>query len=95
MKNPVNTINIHEAKTHLSRLVEEAAEGKIFIIAKAGRPMVKIVPLTDQERGPGRLGFMEDEISVPDDFDTFGSEGMRLATVDGLLHQYKESVLAF
>ena len=74
LKNPVNTINIHEAKTHLSRLVEEASEGKTFIIAKAGRPMVKIVPLTDREKGPGRLGFMEGEISVPEDFDTIGTE---------------------
>jgi prevent-host-death family protein len=73
-KKPANTVNIHEAKTHLSRLVEEAAEGKTFIIAKAGRPMVKIVPLTDRERDTGRLGFMEDEISVPDDFDTLGSD---------------------
>ena len=38
-------INIHEAKTHLSRLVEEAARGEAFVIAKAGKPMVKVVPL--------------------------------------------------
>ena len=39
------TVNIHEAKTHLSRLVEEAAKGREFVIAKAGKPMVRVVPL--------------------------------------------------
>ena len=39
------TINIHEAKTHLSKLVEQAAQGKEFVIAKAGKPMVRVVPL--------------------------------------------------
>ena len=52
-------INIHEAKTHLSRLVEEAAQGKAFIIAKAGKPMVKVSPLSAEERKGGeKLGFM-------------------------------------
>ena len=41
----ISTINIHEAKTHLSRLVEQAAQGKEFVIAKAGKPMVRVVPL--------------------------------------------------
>lgn len=71
----MQTINIHEAKTHLSRLVEEAAKGKEFIIAKAGKPMVKVSPLTDEEvSSKKRLGFMLGEILVPDDFDTMGSE---------------------
>ena len=39
------TVNIHEAKTHLSRLVEQAAKGQEFVIAKAGRPMVRVVPI--------------------------------------------------
>jgi prevent-host-death family protein len=64
-------INIHEAKTHLSRLVEDAAHGKAFIIAKAGKPMVKVIPYTaEREDSKGRLGFMSGEISVPDDFDS-------------------------
>ncbi|QPC87683.1 type II toxin-antitoxin system prevent-host-death family antitoxin [Mesorhizobium sp. NBSH29] len=71
----MQTINIHEAKTNLSRLVEQAANGEPFVIAKAGRPMVKVVaidqPSADQMQ---RLGFMEGEFSVPDDFDTMGSE---------------------
>jgi len=63
-------VNIHEAKTHLSRLVEDAAHGKSFIIAKAGKPMVKVIPFSAAELGmEQRLGFMADEISVPDDFD--------------------------
>ena len=44
------TINIHEAKTHLSRLVEEASQGKSFIIAKAGKPLVKVSPLSEEEQ---------------------------------------------
>jgi len=64
-------INIHEAKAHLSRLVEAAAQGNAFIIAKAGKPMVKVSPLTVEEYpGVKRLGFMSGEIAVPDDFDT-------------------------
>lgn len=67
----METVNIHEAKTHLSRLVEKAAKGEAFIIAKAGRPMVKVVPLQAEERPkPQRLGFMKGEFKVPDDFDT-------------------------
>jgi len=68
----METINIHEAKTHLSRLVEKAAKGKPFIIAKAGKPMVKVVPLIE-EKPKKRLGFMKGQISVPDDFDTMMS----------------------
>jgi prevent-host-death family protein len=67
----MNIINIHEAKTHLSRLVEEAAKGEPFIIAKAGRPMVQVTAI---EQAPGkttqRIGFMEGQFDVPDDFDT-------------------------
>jgi prevent-host-death family protein len=67
------TVNIHEAKTHLSRLVEKAAKGEPFVIAKAGKPMVKVTaldtPMTGQMR---RLGFLAGEISVPVDFDHMG-----------------------
>ena len=64
-------INIHEAKTHLSRLVEEAAAGESFIIAKAGKPMVKVVPLDARAKTEEqRLGFMKGRLKVPDDFDT-------------------------
>jgi len=70
----MQTVNIHEAKTHLSRLVDEAAKGKAFIIAKAGKPMVKVTPLSEQElKGVDKLGFMSGEILVPDDFDSMAS----------------------
>lgn len=68
-------INIHEAKTHLSRLVEKAAKGESFIIAKAGKPMVKVVPLDEAPKPkPQRIGFMRGQIGIPDDFDTMGQE---------------------
>jgi prevent-host-death family protein len=70
----MQTVNIHEAKTHLSRLVDEAAKGNVFIIAKAGKPMVKVLPLSGEETDTTKkLGFMSGEIEVPDDFDSLGA----------------------
>lgn len=70
----MQTINIHEAKTHLSRIVERAARGESFVIAKAGKPMVMVVPLHAPEPSPPkRLGFLAGQVQVPDDFDTMGS----------------------
>ncbi|MDR2014541.1 MAG: type II toxin-antitoxin system prevent-host-death family antitoxin [Azoarcus sp.] len=69
----MNTYNIHEAKTQLSRLVEQAAKGEPFIIAKAGKPMVKVIALDAPEPSQvKRFGFMAGQISVPDDFDQMG-----------------------
>jgi prevent-host-death family protein len=66
-------INIHEAKTHLSRLVEQAAAGESFIIAKAGKPLVKVTPLDAPEPAAmRRTGFLNGQIAVPDDFDRMG-----------------------
>ena len=68
-------VNIHEAKTHLSRLVEEAAKGEPFVIAKSGKPMVKVVPLdAPAKRKVRRLGFLKGQLKVPDDFDTMMQE---------------------
>lgn len=71
----MKTVNIHEAKTHLSKLVEEASRGEPFVIAKAGKPVVKVTALSapsgTQVR---RLGFLEGQISVPDDFDRMGGQ---------------------
>jgi prevent-host-death family protein len=67
----MDTVNIHEAKTQLSKLVDRAARGESFVIAKAGRPMVKVTAL-DAPAAPKRLGFMPGEIAVPDDFDRMG-----------------------
>ena len=73
----MRSINIHEAKTHLSRLVDEAAAGQPFIIAKAGKPLVKVVPLPAADKGaPKRLGFLTGEIIVPDDFIAMESDAI-------------------
>lgn len=81
----MQTINIHEAKTHLSRLIEDAAHGNAFIIAKAGKPLVKVVPLAaDDYPDTSRLGFMSGEIGVPDDFDTIESAHLAALFEGGL-----------
>lgn len=67
----MNTFNIHEAKTQLSRLVDRAARGEAFVIAKAGKPLVKVAAL-DAPEEPQRLGFLKGEIEVPTDFDRMG-----------------------
>lgn len=70
----MKTFNIHEAKTHLSRLVELAAKGEPFVIAKAGKPLVKVTALDAAGTGQvKRVGFMTGQIVVPDDFDRMGS----------------------
>lgn len=71
----MRTVNIHEAKTHLSRLVDRAAKGEPFVIAKAGKPMVKVVPFDAPAAAEiKRVGFMEGAIAVPDDFDRMGAD---------------------
>ena len=70
----MRTVNMHEAKTHLSSLVKAAAAGEPFIIARAGKPMVKVAALTAPEDGATRrIGFLAGSISVPEDFDSMGS----------------------
>jgi prevent-host-death family protein len=69
----MRTVNIRDAKTHLSRLVDQAAKGEPFVIAKAGRPLVKVMavkaPSPAQAR---RRGFLTGQIQVPADFDRMG-----------------------
>ncbi|WP_338926744.1 type II toxin-antitoxin system Phd/YefM family antitoxin [Mycetohabitans endofungorum] len=71
----MHTYNIHDAKTHLSRLIDQAVHGgEPFVIAKAGKPLVKVVPLelpAPVQRS--RIGFLKGQISVPADFDTMGA----------------------
>jgi prevent-host-death family protein len=69
-------INIHEAKTKLSRLVDDVVEnGDSFIIAKAGKPMVKVVRINaPAPQKIQRLGFLKNQIVVPDDFDRMGED---------------------
>lgn len=66
-------VNIHEAKTHLSRLVEQAARGEPFVIARAGRPMVTVTAYQPPLEPASRVGFMP-SVQVPEDFDTMGRE---------------------
>jgi prevent-host-death family protein len=67
-------VNIHEAKTHLSRLIEKAAQGEPFVIAKAGKPLVKVTALAAPDTAAKRLGFMLGQFTVPDDFDRMASK---------------------
>lgn len=60
-------INIHEAKTHLSRIVDEVAAGSEVILAKAGKPMARLVPITPAPR-PKKFGLLKGKINVPDNF---------------------------
>jgi len=71
----MRTFNIHEAKTHLSRLIEAASRGEGFIIARAGKPLVRVLPIdaaeTDRKM---QLGFLQGAFSVPDDFNDFAAD---------------------
>ncbi len=71
----MKTVNIHEAKTQLSRLIAAAQAGEPFIIARAGKPLVKVEALAEKPGKPSRLGFMDD-VAVPDDFDNPGGDGI-------------------
>ena len=67
---------MHEAKTHLSRLVDEAAAGEPFVICKAGRPMVRVTSLNEAGAAAAplrRLGLLDGQCQVPDDFDQLGA----------------------
>ncbi len=66
------TTNIHEAKTHFSRLLAQVAAGESVVIAKAGTPVAKLMPVDAPAGAPKRIGFMAG-LSVPDDFDTMGA----------------------
>lgn len=76
----MRTVNINEAKRRLSRLVDQAVKGEAFVIAKAGKPLVKVVALNPPT--PQRLGFLAGEISLPKDFDRL-DEGVIAALFGG------------
>ncbi len=78
----MRTVNIHAAKTPLSRLVEEAAAGEEIVIAKAGRPVARLCPLATP-RPRRKLGILNGKIRVPDDFDTMCEEEIRRLFEDG------------
>jgi len=74
------TVSIHEAKTQLSKLVDQAVKGEAFVIAKAGKPLVKVAALEAPAK-PQRLGFLAGEIAVPEDFNRMGEA--EIATLFG------------
>ncbi len=71
----MKTVNMHEAKTHLSRLVEDAVRGEPFIIARAGKPLVKVTVV--EAAAPQRLGFLQGQGPIPEDFDTMAEDRIR------------------
>jgi prevent-host-death family protein len=76
----MRSVNMHDAKTHLSRLVEDVVGGESIIIAKAGRPAVKLVPLDAiPSTAIRRTGFLAGRIQVPDDFDQMASSEIQRA----------------
>jgi len=81
-------VNIHEARTHLSRLADQAAKGESFIIGKAGKPLVPVTALdAPTPEQPRRLGFLAGQIAVPNDFNRM-AEGILLLTADPLVARY-------
>ncbi|MES2092444.1 MAG: type II toxin-antitoxin system Phd/YefM family antitoxin [Actinomycetota bacterium] len=79
----MDAVNIHDAKTHFSRIVDRVASGETVVIAKHGHPVAKLVPLdavVGQSRA--RTGFLSGHFSVPDDFDRMGSNEMATAFLD-------------
>jgi prevent-host-death family protein len=69
----MHQVNIHEAKTHLSKLIEEAVNGQPFVIAKSGKPLVLVTRLDTTHQQKKRVGFLLNQFHVPDDFDQMGS----------------------
>lgn len=69
----MDIINMHDAKTRLSQLVDKAAKGEPFIIAKAGKPVARVTAVDAPESGKvRRLGFLKGQMQVPEDFDRLG-----------------------
>jgi len=74
MKKDIRIVTIDEAKTQLSKLVDQASKGEPFIIAKAGKPLMKVIPVdAPVPKKVQRLGFLSGQIAIPDDFDAMGN----------------------
>ena len=67
-------VNIHDAKTHLSRLIERAVRGEPFVIAKSGKPMVTVTAYAPPPDPAKRIGFLRNRLEAPEDFDAMGKE---------------------
>jgi prevent-host-death family protein len=73
----MKTVDIHEAEAHLAQLVESAAQGEPFVISDAGKPLVQVTAIESPATRPSsakRIGFLEGQITIPDDFDEMGRE---------------------
>jgi antitoxin (DNA-binding transcriptional repressor) of toxin-antitoxin stability system len=71
----MKTVDILEAETHLAKLVEGAANGEPFVIAKAGKPLVKVIAIeAPPAKQVKRIGFLEGQFKIPEDFDEMGRE---------------------
>lgn len=69
----METVNMHDAKTRLSQLVDKAAKGEPFVIARAGKPVVRVTAIDSPESGKERrLGFLQGQFRIPEDFDRMG-----------------------
>ena len=62
-------VNVHEAKTHLSRLLEEVARGEEVVIARAGKPLARLVPIEQMPTGKRRLGQLKGKLWIAENFD--------------------------
>jgi prevent-host-death family protein len=72
-----DVVNVHEAKTHLSKLLQRVADGETIILAKSGKPVAKVVPFDEPTLNPkDRIGFLDGAFDIPDDFDSLGSAEM-------------------
>lgn len=81
----MQTFNIHEAKTQLSRLIALAGQGEPFVIAKAGKPLVKVTAINIQNGAQrSRLGFMRGTMKVPEDFDRMGGDDIAYLFAGGM-----------
>ncbi len=73
----MQTINIHEAKTHLSRFVDQAAAGEEILIARAGKPVARLVALASDKGSPRKLGQGKGRFTIPDNFDRLHDEAIQ------------------
>jgi len=83
----MKTVDIHEAKVHLAQLVESAAQGELFVIADAGKPLVQVTAVEPQAThisAAKRIGFLEGQFKIPEDFDEIGREEIQRLFEGGL-----------
>ena len=73
----MQTVNIHDAKTHLSRFVDQAAAGEEILIARAGKPVARLVALAETEKKPRTLGLGKGKFTLPENFSSLHNEAIQ------------------